>query len=197
VADVRFAGPVRRGDGAVLRRDGEQVVGGPAVIVTVQKQPGANTLDLDPRIDQTLDQLQRELPEGVVVERTIFRQAEFIRSAVDNVVEAIRDGTIWVFIILFLFLANFRTSLITLTAIPLSILVTVLIFSWFGVSINTMTLGGIAVAVGELVDDAIVDVENIYRRLKENAALPLAEDRGTGVPPVSGATGGTPVPRQD
>src|SRR5439155_13453610 len=168
VADVRFAGPVRRGDGAVLRRDGEQVVGGPAVLVTVQKQPGANTLDLDPRIDQTLDQPQRELPEGVVIERSIFRQADFIRSAVDNVIEAIRDGTIWVFIILFLFLANFRTSLITLTAIPLSILTTALVFRALGVTINTMTLGGIAVAVGELVDDAVVDVENIYRRLKEN-----------------------------
>ena len=107
---------------------------------------------------------------GVVIERHVFRQADFIQTAIDNVVEAIRDGTIWVFVVLFLFLWNFRTSVITLTAIPLSILITVLVFSYFGVTINTMTLGGIAVAVGELVDDAIVDVENIFRRLKENRA---------------------------
>jgi CzcA family heavy metal efflux pump len=172
VADVKFAGPVRRGDGGVrVRQDGE-TVGGPAVVVSVQKQPDANTLDLDPRIDRALDQLQRQLPPGVVIDRHIFRQADFIRTAVDNVVEAIRDGTVWVFLVLFLFLANVRTSVITLTAIPLSILATLLIFRAFGVTVNTMTLGGIAVAVGELVDDAIVDVENIFRRLKENRLKP-------------------------
>ncbi|HET6574014.1 MAG TPA: efflux RND transporter permease subunit, partial [Fimbriiglobus sp.] len=172
VADVKFAGPVRRGDGGVrIRRDGK-TVGGPAVIVSVQKQPNANTLDLDPRIDQALDQLQSELPPGVVIDRQVFRQADFIRTAVDNVVEAIRDGTIWVFLVLFLFLANVRTSVITLTAIPLSIVATLLVFRAFGVTVNTMTLGGIAVAVGELVDDAIVDVENIFRRLKENRLKP-------------------------
>ena len=172
VADVKFAGPVRRGDGGVrIRQDGE-TVGGPAVVVSVQKQPNANTLDLNPRIDQALDQLQNELPPGVVIDRHIFRQADFIRTAVDNVIEAIRDGTIWVFLVLFLFLANVRTSVITLTAIPLSIIATLLIFRAFGVTVNTMTLGGIAVAVGELVDDAIVDVENIFRRLKENRLKP-------------------------
>jgi len=168
VADVRFAGPVRRGDGGVHVKDGGRVEGGSAVILTVQKQPGENTLDLDPRIDAVLDELRAELPPDVVIERRIFRQAEFIRTAVDNVVEAIRDGTIWVFLVLLLFLANLRTSFITLTAIPLSLLTTVLVFRWLGVGINTMTLGGVAVAVGELVDDAIVDVENIFRRLKEN-----------------------------
>jgi len=168
VADVRLAGPVRRGDGGVHVKEDGQVVGGSAVILTVQKQPGANTLDLDPRIDAVLDDLQAELPPGVVVERHVFRQAEFIHTAIDNVVEAIRDGTIWVFVVLLLFLANVRTSLITLTAIPLSLLTTFVVFRWLGVGINTMTLGGIAVAVGELVDDAIVDVENIFRRLKEN-----------------------------
>src|SRR5204863_1669509 len=132
------------------------------------KQPGANTLALDPALDRALDQLQQELPEGVKVERHIFRQADFIRAAVDNVVGAIRDGTIWVFVVLFVFLWNLRTSLITLTALPLSILLTALVFHAFGITINTMTLGGIAVAVGELVDDAIVDIENIYRRLIEN-----------------------------
>src|SRR5262249_54261764 len=102
-------------------------------------------------------------------------QADFIRSAVGNVEEAIRDGALWVLVILFLFLWNFRTSAITLTALPLSVLVTVLVFHYAGVTVNTMTLGGIAVAVGELVDDAIVDVENIFRRLKENRQKPSPE----------------------
>ncbi|MBX7104209.1 MAG: efflux RND transporter permease subunit [Gemmataceae bacterium] len=174
VADVRFDGPVRRGDGGV-RLKTPDLVGGPAVILTIQKQPGANTLELDPKIDRVIDQLEKELPPGVAIDRHVFRQAEFIRTAVDNVIEAIRDGTIWVVVVLFLFLANFRTSFITLTAIPLSVLSTFLIFRWFGVTINTMTLGGIAVAVGELVDDAIVDVENIYRRLKQNRQSPTPQ----------------------
>lgn len=168
VADVRFGGPIKRGDGSVQIKDGEKITGGPAVIITVQKQPNANTLVLDPKIDSVLEQLQQDLPPDVKIERHIFRQADFIRVAVDNVKEAIRDGVIWVFVILFLFLWNFRTSAITLTAIPLSLLVTALVFHYLGVSINTMTLGGIAVAVGELTDDAIVDIENIFRRLKEN-----------------------------
>ena len=168
VADVRFGGPVRRGDGSVRVRDGERVVGGGSVILAVQKQPHANTLALTPRLDKALDDLQRDAPAGVVVERRVFRQADFIQSAIDNVVEAIRDGTFWVFVVLLLFLASVRTSFITLTAIPLSVFVTALVFNYFGITINTMTLGGIAVAVGELVDDAIVDVENIFRRLREN-----------------------------
>lgn len=168
VADVRLGGPIRRGDGSVRVKEADGAVGGPAVILTVQKQPNANTLRLDPHLDAVLEQLQQELPTDVKIERQLFRQADFIQVAIDNVLEAIRDGTIWVFVILFLFLWNLRTSFITLTAIPLSILITVLVFHWLGVSINTMTLGGIAVAVGEMVDDAIVDVENIFRRLKLN-----------------------------
>src|SRR5206468_2385126 len=170
VADVRLGGPVPRGDGGVRVRQGDRVAGGPGVILAVQEQRGAHTLELTPRIDKVLSELEQDLPEGAVVERDVFRQSEFIGRAIDNVVEAIRDGAVWVFVILFLFLWNFRTSLITLAAIPLSVLITVLVFNAFGVSINTMTLGGIAVAVGELVDDAIVDVENVYRRLKENRA---------------------------
>ncbi len=165
VADVRFAGPVKRGDGSVLVREGDTIVGGPAVILTVQKQPHANTLELDRAIDRALDQFERDLPAGVKLERDVFRQSDFIRAAVDNVEEAIRDGAVWVVVVLFLFLWNLRTTVITLTAIPLSVLVTVVVFHFFGVSVNTMTLGGLAVAVGELVDDAIVDVENIHRRL--------------------------------
>jgi CzcA family heavy metal efflux pump len=168
VADVRFGGPIQRGDGSVHVKEDSEIVGGPAVLLAIQKQPEANTLALTPQIDRILDDLRRDLPADVHIEAHIFRQAEFIQTAIDNVVEAIRDGTLWVFVILFLFLWNLRTSAITLTAIPLSILVTLLVFRYLGVTINTMTLGGLAVAVGELVDDAIVDIENIFRRLKEN-----------------------------
>ncbi len=163
VADVRLAGPVPRG-AAALRSEGD-AKGVPAVILTVQKQPHANTLDLDRAIDAALDEMI--LPPNVSLNRHIFRQADFIAAAIRNVEEAIRDGALWVFLVLFLFLWNIRTSVITLTAIPLSILITALVFHYLGVTLNTMTLGGIAVAVGELVDDAVVDVENIYRRLKE------------------------------
>lgn len=176
VADVRFGGPVKRGDGSVLVREGDQIEGGSAVILAVQKQPNADTLKLDRQIGTVLEELQRDLPEGIVIEDRIFKQADFIEAAVENVVEAIRDGAIWVVVVLFIFMWNFRTSISSLTAMPISILLTVLIFRWFGISINTMTLGGIAVAIGDLVDDSIVDIENIYRRLKENRQKPVPED---------------------
>lgn len=176
VADVRFGGPIKRGDGSVLVRDNGQIEGGSAVILAIQKQPNADTLKLDREIDVVLDELERDLPEGVVIERRIFKQADFIDAAVENVVEAVRDGALWVVVILFLFMWNFRTSVSSLTAMPMSILLTVLTFRWFGISINTMTLGGIAVAIGDLVDDSIVDIENIYRRLKENRHKPIPED---------------------
>ncbi len=176
VADVRFGGPVKRGDGSVLVREGDKIEGGSAVILAVQKQPNADTLKLDRQIETVLDELQRDLPEGIVIEQRIFKQADFIEAAVENVVEAIRDGAIWVVVVLFIFMWNFRTSISSLTAMPISILLTVLIFRWFGISINTMTLGGIAVAIGDLVDDSIVDIENIYRRLKENRQKAIPED---------------------
>lgn len=160
VAEVRYAGPVKRGDGSVNARE--------AVILSVQKQPGADTLELTEQIEAELVEIESTFPADVKIDTEVFRQATFIEVAIDNVVEAIRDGAIWVIIVLFLFLWNLRTSVITLMAMPLSILVTALIFKWWGVSINTMTLGGLAVAIGELVDDSIVDVENIYRRLREN-----------------------------
>jgi CzcA family heavy metal efflux pump len=167
VADVRFAGPVKRGEGSIG--------GEPAVILSIQKQPGADTLELTETIAATLDDIQRQQP-GVRIETRIFRQADFIETAIGNVEEAIRDGAIWVVVVLFVFLWNLRTSTITLTAIPLSVLITVLVFRYFGLSINTMTLGGLAVAIGELVDDSIVDIENIYRRLKENRHKPQPEN---------------------
>ena len=176
VADVRFGGPVKRGDGSVLVREGDRITGGSAVILAVQKQPNADTLKLDRQIGMVLEELQGDLPEGIVLEDRIFKQADFIEAAVENVVEAIRDGAIWVVVVLFIFMWNFRTSLSSLTAMPISILLTVLIFRWFGISINTMTLGGIAVAIGDLVDDSIVDIENIYRRLKENRQKAIPED---------------------
>ena len=163
VARVVEAGaPIKRGDGSMLAS--------PAVIMAVQKQPDADTRKLTARIDEELARLKPTLPESVVLDAKLFRQSNFIQQAIDNVIEALRDGSLFVVLVLVLFLLNVRTTLITLTAIPLSIIVTALVFAAFGMSVNTMTLGGIAVAIGELVDDAIVDVENVFRRLRENRA---------------------------
>jgi CzcA family heavy metal efflux pump len=168
VASVRFGGPVRRGAGSVWVKEGSNRSGGDAVILAIQKQPHADTLKLDAKLNQALDELQSFLPQGIDFERRIFKQADFIRTAVDNVVEAVRDGAIWVVVILFIFMWNFRVSMSSLVAMPVSIMLTILFFHLFGISINTMTLGGIAVAIGDLVDDSIVDIENIWRRLKLN-----------------------------
>jgi CzcA family heavy metal efflux pump len=166
VADVREGGALKRGEGS---RSGK-----PAVIVGVQKQPGANTIELTARLDRELDVLQAELPPGMTTDRKIFRQADFIEVAVDNVIKALRDGGLLVIVIVVLFLAHFRAAAITLTAMPLSLAAAILILRAFGVSINTMTLGGMAIAIGALVDDAIIDVENVVRRLRENAGRPEA-----------------------
>jgi len=153
--------------------------GGLAVMLTVQKQPEADTVKLDQKINAVLESLANELPADVHIESEVFRQSHFIEAAVDNVSEAVRDGAIWVVVILFLLMGNFRTSVSSLTSMPLSILLTVIVFYSFGITINTMTLGGIAVAIGDLVDDSIVDVENIYRRLRENKQLRLADQKST------------------
>jgi HME family heavy-metal exporter len=159
-------------EGAQVKR-GEAAVGGrPAVILTISKQPGADTRTLTTNVIKALEDLKPSLPKDIRINSEVYQQKEFIDLSIKNVVEALRDGGILVVIVLFLFLLNFRTTFITLTAIPLSIVVTGLIFKWFDMSINTMTLGGLAVAIGELVDDAIVDVENIFRRLRENAHSP-------------------------
>ena len=164
VADVREGAALKRGEGS---RNGT-----PAVIVGIQKQPGANTIELTARLDRELDALQQELPAGMTIDRRIFRQADFIEVAVANVMNALRDGGLLVMVIVVLFLANLRAAAITLTAIPLSLAAAVLVLRAFGATINTMTLGGMAIAIGALVDDAIIDVENVVRRLRENAAKP-------------------------
>jgi CzcA family heavy metal efflux pump len=149
----------------------------PAVILAVLKQPGANTLDLTREIDRNLDEIQKTLPDGMMIDRQLFRQSDFIETAITNVSSALRDGAILVAIILFLFLLNIRTTLISLAALPVSLVVSVLAMKAAGVTINTMTLGGLTIAIGALVDDAIIDVENVFRRLRENRERPEAERR--------------------
>ncbi|MAE72620.1 MAG: CusA/CzcA family heavy metal efflux RND transporter [Bdellovibrionaceae bacterium] len=163
IAEVRIGPKIKRGEASV---NGQH-----SVVMTIQKQPSANTLDLTKRIEESLEGIRKALPKGIRLEADLFKQANFIKASISNVEEALRDGAIMVAIILFLFLLNWRTTGITLVAIPLSLLVTAIVFHWMGLGINTMTLGGLAVAIGELVDDAIVDVENVFRRLKENRTL--------------------------
>jgi CzcA family heavy metal efflux pump len=173
VADVREGAALKRGEGS---RSGK-----PAVIIGVQKQPGANTIDVTARLDRELDALQPELPDGIAIDRRIFRQADFITVAVDNVIAALRDGGILVIAVVLVFLANLRAAAITLTAMPLSLAAAVLVLRGAGASINTMTLGGLAIAIGALVDDAIIDVENVVRRLRENASRPAGERQSAAV----------------
>jgi copper/silver efflux system protein len=161
VAAVKLGPQHKRGDGSFNMR--------PAVVATIQKQPNANTLELTEQIETTLAELRSALPPDVRIDTKAFRQADFIKRAVGNVRAALVEGGVLVVVVLFLFLMNFRTTFISLTAIPLSLLAAVLALEYFGVSLNTMTLGGLAIAIGELVDDAIVDVENVFRRLKQNA----------------------------
>lgn len=162
VAHVRFAAAMKRGDAGYN--------GAPAVIVSVQKQPAADTVQITRAIESALQDLQQGLPVGLAAPKVLFRQADFIEASIGNVTEALRDGAIMVAIVLFAFLLSARTTMISLVAIPLSLAVTALVFRLLDQSINVMTLGGLAIAIGELVDDAVVDVENILRRLKQNRA---------------------------
>jgi len=174
VAEVKFGVATMRGDAGIAFEGDEKET--PGIILSIDKAPGFDTLKLSADIEKALADLRPSLPAGVEAE-ILFRQGDFIDSAIGNLKEAIRDGAIMVTVILLLFLLNLRTTFITLTAIPLSFAITLLTFKWFGVSVNSMTLGGIAVAIGMVVDDAIVDVENVFRRLKENASLPLPRPR--------------------
>jgi HME family heavy-metal exporter len=169
VAEVKLGPAPKRGTGADN--------GHSAVILTVQKAPGTNTLAITDSVDEMLDELEKSLPAGLHINRQIFRQSDFINLSVSNVTHALRDAAIIVSVILILFLLNVRTTIITLTAIPLSLAVGLMVFDWLNMSINVMTLGGLAIAVGSLVDDAIIDVENVLRRLNENAAIPKAEQK--------------------
>lgn len=162
VADVRLAPAVKRGDAGYN--------GKPAVILSVQKQPGADSVALTRAIENALAGLAASRPAGIEAPRFLFRQADFIERAVGNVEDALRDAAVLVAVVLFLFLLNVRSTVIALAAIPVSLLATVLVFDYFGLSINTMTLGGLAIAIGELVDDAVVGVENVMRRLQLNRA---------------------------
>ncbi len=149
----------------------------PAVIMTVTKQPHTSTLELTEKLDATLEDIKRELPADVVLTTDVYRQERFINSSIDNVKRSLIEGAIFVVIVLFVFLMNVRTTVISLVTIPLAFVAAILTLNALGLTINTMSLGGLAIAIGSLVDDAIVDVENVYKRLRENRALPIGQQR--------------------
>ncbi|MGZ9128751.1 MAG: efflux RND transporter permease subunit [Candidatus Binatia bacterium] len=160
VASVEFAAKVKRGDAGYM--------GNSAVIISIEKQPSVDTVRLTRQIEDALAELTATLPKGIKADQILFRQSNFIETSIKNLERVLLEAAFVVAVVLFAFLLNWRTTLISLTAIPVSILTTGIVFYLFGLSINTMTLGGIAIAIGELVDDAVVDVENIFRRLREN-----------------------------
>ena len=170
IADVKIGDRKPKFGTASLRTE-------PAVILTVTKQPHTSTLKLTERLDATLEDIRRELPADVVLTTDVYRQERFINSSIDNVKSALIEGAIFVVIVLFIFLMNVRTTLISLVTIPLAFVAAILALNAMGLTINTMSLGGLAIAVGSLVDDAIVDVENVYKRLRENRALPVERRR--------------------
>lgn len=167
VADVVVAGAVRQGYASMS--------GTPAVILSISKQPNINTLDVTKNIERNLQSISKSLPADVTLDTGIFRQADYIQSSVNNVGQALVEGAICVILVLFLFLTSLRTTVISILAIPLSLLGTLIVLYLFGMDINTMTLGGMCIAIGSLVDDAIIDVENVYKRLRENHAKPVEE----------------------
>ena len=151
----------------------------PAVLITVTKQPNTSTLELTEKLDASLADLQKSLPADVHISTDIFRQSRFIDSSINNVKNSLVEGSLFVIVVLFLFLMNVRTTAISLVAMPLSLLVSIVVLHFLGLTINTMSLGGLAIAIGSLVDDAIVDVENVYKRIRENRLLPIGEQRPT------------------
>jgi CzcA family heavy metal efflux pump len=161
IADVIEAPRLKRGDGSFN--------GNPSVVLTVQKQPGSDTIMITKAVEKAIAEIVPSLPKDVAIHTDVFKQSNFIEASIDGIQSKLKLGTVLVFIVLFVFLANLRMSVITLTAIPVSFLVTAIVFKFFGLTVNTMTLGGLAIAIGELVDDSIVDVENVFRRLRENS----------------------------
>jgi len=149
--------------------------GDPAVLITVTKQPNTSTLELTEKLDQSVAELQKNLPADIHISTDVFRQSRFIDNSIDNIQKSLFEGSVFVIIVLFFFLMNLRTTVISLVALPLSLLVSILTLHFMGLTINTMSLGGMAIAIGSLVDDAIVDVENVYKRLRENRLLPENE----------------------
>lgn len=154
-------------------------MGKPAVLLTITKQPNTNTLELTEKIDKTLEELAKNLPQDVSMDTQIFRQSRFIDSSISNIQKSLIEGGVFVVIVLFIFLMNTRTTIISLVTIPLSLLTSILILKALGLTINTMSIGGMAIAIGSLVDDAIVDVENVYKRLKQNRQKPASEQKNT------------------
>jgi len=169
IAEIKVGASDKIGDGSLR--------GSPAVIMTVMKQPNTNTLDLTAKIDTSVSDIQKRLPVDVRIDTHIFRQADFIDASISNIKRTLLEGSLFVVIVLFLFLMNARATLISLLAIPLSLVVALFTLKWLGYSINTMSLGGMAIAIGALVDDAIIDVENVLKRLRENVLRPKAERR--------------------
>jgi CzcA family heavy metal efflux pump len=169
VAEIKIGASLKIGDGSLK--------GKPAVIMTVMKQPSTNTLELTETIDASITDIQKNLPKDVQINTKIFRQADFINASISNIQKTLLEGTAFVIIILFLFLMNWRATFISLLAIPISLIVAILTLKWLGFTINTMSLGGMAIAIGDLVDDAIIDVENVFKRLKENALKPKSEQK--------------------
>ncbi|MFA8300275.1 MAG: efflux RND transporter permease subunit [Hyphomicrobiales bacterium] len=167
VADIKIGAAPKIGDGSYR--------GKPAVVITVNKQPGTNTIKLTNKLDNAIEELKGSIGEDVNFHMDTFKQADFIDRAVDNVGKALLEGSIFVIIILFFFLMNGRTTIISLLAIPISLFITIICLEYLGFSINTMSLGGMAIAIGSLVDDAIIDVENVYKRLRQNVKLPKEE----------------------
>ena len=172
IADLTMGGQTPRIGAASVKAK-------PAVLLTVTKQPAVGTIDLTERIDGELARLAPTIPAGVTISTDIFRQSEFIGNSISNLQQSLLEGALMVVIVLFFFLMNLRTTLISLVALPMSILISVIVLNLMGMSINTMSLGGIAIAIGSLVDDAIVDVENVYKRLRENNSLPDDQRKST------------------
>jgi len=169
VAEVRIGAANKRGTGSYNTNE--------AVILAIQKQPNINTIELTKKIELSIDEIQKSLPAGMKIEKDLFKQSSFINAAIDNLIDALRDGAILVIIIVMLFLLSMRATLITLVAIPLSLLSTIFLLNWLDVSINTMTLGGMVIALGVLVDDAIIVVENIIRRLQQNSEKEVSKQQ--------------------